>query len=181
MDVEDDEAIFLLDDGLRIAASRSFLSANSEVFAAMLGRSFLESQTPAIAIRDTPTSAFYAIVHFFSGCHVQTCPQLKGVFENADDLLDLVQLADQFLAFELKTFACDTLVEQRMEAGNVKQLYEASQWLQLSFVGEKMLERILKWPTMGVSVRASLLDNLLQSECALMAVNYIRVLLETCM
>ena len=83
MDVDGDECVFLLQDTVRVTASRQRLSAHSDVFSAMLGNGFREGQmaTPVIPIRDTPGSAFTGLVHFFSGCHYDCCGELQRVLQ----------------------------------------------------------------------------------------------------
>ncbi|OQV21741.1 hypothetical protein BV898_04319 [Hypsibius exemplaris] len=183
MEVENDKGIFLLDDGTRITARRQLLSRNSDVFAAMLGNRFREGQSPnpIIPIRDTPTPAFAALVHFFSGCNLGSCFALQNVFLSGDDLLDLCQLADRYLAFDLKNFASDDLVKRLLDVTNACHLFESSLSIQLDCIGERMLVRILKWQEMDTTLRSALLDCLLRSDCALVAVNYIRVLIESAM
>ncbi|XP_053327721.1 armadillo repeat-containing protein 5 isoform X2 [Spea bombifrons] len=72
------DVVFVLDGGERIEGNRKEVTGACEVFRAMLGGSYVESQQREVYVQEVPPCAFIPLLHYLHGCTERAlCPTLQ--------------------------------------------------------------------------------------------------------
>ncbi|XP_055349234.1 uncharacterized protein LOC129596086 [Paramacrobiotus metropolitanus] len=162
MPAVDNDAVCQLDDGTIVPVNREKLAAASDVFAALLGSNFIEGRQQIVPIKQTEAQAFTGIVHVLCGCRFTSCPHLDTLLTDPTGLplLDLVQLSDQFLLFDLRDFASTVLINEQLTPTNCRLLVEQADALHLTTISEGIVQRVVR-AEMETGERAAYLRELM--------------------
>lgn len=96
-----------------IAVDRNVLSAECDVFYAMLCGGFSESRQERVLIRDASYKAVEYVVHYLHSCRPCLCPTLVFASSSVNLLLEVLALADKFLLPQLKDIVAQKIMERR--------------------------------------------------------------------
>lgn len=94
--------------------------------------------------------------------------------ETGESLLNLIQLSDQYLLFELRDYAHHTLIYERLKPRNAAWLFQCAEMSFLTSVSEGIVQHVLKCTHFDLSMRSAFLQALLVKPVSPAILTYVR-------